>query len=121
MIFFSFRGLLSAHVLAVALKPEVPVLQWYNGELLAMAEDLGRRLLPAFNTSTGIPHGRVNISCFITLLHMIHIRLIDFIIKHENKYKMTSKHNFNQIQNTKYFNSGFVYSGVYLYMLSADR
>ncbi|XP_063393552.1 ER degradation-enhancing alpha-mannosidase-like protein 3 [Cydia fagiglandana] len=54
-------GLLSAHVLATALKPEVPVLQWYGGELLALAEDLGRRLLPAFNTSTGIPHGRVNL------------------------------------------------------------
>lgn len=54
-------GLLSAHVLATVLKPEVPVLQWYGGELLALAEDLGRRLLPAFNTSTGIPHGRVNL------------------------------------------------------------
>ncbi|XP_038216675.1 ER degradation-enhancing alpha-mannosidase-like protein 3 [Zerene cesonia] len=54
-------GLLSAHVLATALKNEVPALQWYNGELLEKAEDLGRRLLPAFNTSTGIPHGRVNL------------------------------------------------------------
>ncbi|KAJ2954390.1 hypothetical protein O0L34_g2653 [Tuta absoluta] len=54
-------GLLSAHVLALTLKPDVPVLQWYAGELLAMAEDLGRRLLPAFNTSTGIPHGKVNL------------------------------------------------------------
>ncbi|CAG4955198.1 unnamed protein product [Colias eurytheme] len=54
-------GLLSAHVLATALKNEVPALHWYNGELLQKAEDLGRRLLPAFNTSTGIPHGRVNL------------------------------------------------------------
>lgn len=54
-------GLLSAHVLATALKNEVPALEWYDGELLAMAEDLGRRLLPAFNTSTGIPHGRINL------------------------------------------------------------
>ncbi|XP_047524243.1 ER degradation-enhancing alpha-mannosidase-like protein 3 [Pieris napi] len=54
-------GLLSAHVLAMVLKTEVPALQWYNGELLAKAEDLGKRLLPAFNTSTGIPHGRVNL------------------------------------------------------------
>ncbi|KAI5641340.1 glycosyl hydrolase family 47 domain-containing protein [Phthorimaea operculella] len=54
-------GLLSAHVLAITLKPDVPALQWYAGELLAMAEDLGRRLLPAFNTSTGIPHGKVNL------------------------------------------------------------
>nr|XP_021187519.2 ER degradation-enhancing alpha-mannosidase-like protein 3 [Helicoverpa armigera] len=54
-------GLLSAHVLATKLKSEVPALQWYNGELLAMAEDLGKRLLPSFNTSTGIPHGRINL------------------------------------------------------------
>ncbi|CAK1588810.1 unnamed protein product [Parnassius mnemosyne] len=54
-------GLLSAHVLATRLRGEVAVLRWYNGELLALAEDLGRRLLPAFNTSTGIPHGRVNL------------------------------------------------------------
>lgn len=54
-------GLLSAHVLATALKYDVPALQWYDGELLAMAEDLGRRLLPSFNTSTGIPHGKVNL------------------------------------------------------------
>ncbi|XP_050360465.1 ER degradation-enhancing alpha-mannosidase-like protein 3 [Nymphalis io] len=54
-------GLLSAHVLAEALKGDVPVLEWYDGQLLAMAEDLGRRLLPAFNTSTGIPHGRINL------------------------------------------------------------
>lgn len=34
---------------------------WYRGELLEMAKDLGYRLLPAFNTSTGIPHARVNL------------------------------------------------------------
>ncbi|XP_068617781.1 ER degradation-enhancing alpha-mannosidase-like protein 3 [Battus philenor] len=54
-------GLLSAHVLATSLSGEVPALRWYKGELLTLAEDLGRRLLPAFNTSTGLPHGRVNL------------------------------------------------------------
>ncbi|CAH0578191.1 unnamed protein product [Chrysodeixis includens] len=54
-------GLLSAHVLATTLKHEVPCLHWYNGELLTMAEDLGKRLLPSFNTSTGIPHGKINL------------------------------------------------------------
>lgn len=44
----------------MTLKSEVPVLHWYNGELLTMAENLGRRLLPSFNTSTGIPHGKVS-------------------------------------------------------------
>lgn len=32
---------------------------WYKGELLDMAKDVGYRLLPAFNTTTGIPHSRV--------------------------------------------------------------
>jgi mannosidase alpha-like ER degradation enhancer 3 len=35
-------------------------MSWYRGELLAMAKDLGYRLMPAFNTSTGIPHARVS-------------------------------------------------------------
>jgi hypothetical protein len=34
-------------------------LDWYNGELLTMSEELGRRLLPAFNTSTGLPYPKV--------------------------------------------------------------
>lgn len=33
----------------------------YNGELLDLAEDLGRRLLPAFETPTGIPFGSINL------------------------------------------------------------
>ncbi|CAM9853566.1 unnamed protein product [Ascophyllum nodosum] len=33
----------------------------YKGQLLALAEELGRRLLPAFETPTGIPYGTVNL------------------------------------------------------------
>lgn len=33
----------------------------YNGELLTLAYDLGERLLPAFDTPSGIPHPRVNL------------------------------------------------------------
>jgi hypothetical protein len=33
----------------------------YNNELLTLAIDLGERLLPAFNTKTGIPYGTVNL------------------------------------------------------------
>ncbi|KAF2879152.1 hypothetical protein ILUMI_27004, partial [Ignelater luminosus] len=51
-------GLLSAHILAGYLQQRAEVLQWYRGELLNMAKDLGYRLLPAFNTTTGIPHSR---------------------------------------------------------------
>lgn len=33
----------------------------YNGCLLRLATDMGNRLLPAFDTSTGIPYGTVNL------------------------------------------------------------
>eukprot|EP01069_Polyplicarium_translucidae_P004763 Polyplicarium_translucidae@DN2652_c0_g1_i10.p1 len=51
-------GLLSGHILATAqdwLLPE------YDGKLLALADDLGRRLLRAFATETGLPFPRVNL------------------------------------------------------------
>jgi hypothetical protein len=71
-------GLLSAHLFAVG---ELPIrdynpditsrngregISWpnglfYNGQLLRLAEDLGRRLLPAFHTPTGLPYPRVNL------------------------------------------------------------
>ncbi|XP_073823293.1 ER degradation enhancer, mannosidase alpha-like 2 isoform X2 [Musca autumnalis] len=54
-------GLLSAHILAEYIQKNAQVMPWYKGELLEMARDLGYRLLPAFNTSTGIPHARVNL------------------------------------------------------------
>lgn len=53
-------GLLSAHLIA---KDPATGLQvdTYDNELLHLAEDLGRRLLPAFETPTGIPYGSVNL------------------------------------------------------------
>lgn len=66
-------GLLSAHVLAQSIQNPSDrkvrylnetirkQLSWYNSELLDLASDLGRRLLPAFETKTGIPHPRVNL------------------------------------------------------------
>jgi len=51
-------GLLSAHIFAS--KPgQQFFLSWYRGELLSLAHDLGKRLLPAFHTPTGIPYARV--------------------------------------------------------------
>ena len=56
----SLSGLLGAHFAAVALKEKGHrQLDWYDGELLTMSEELGRRLLPAFNTSTGLPYPKV--------------------------------------------------------------
>ncbi|XP_066261807.1 ER degradation-enhancing alpha-mannosidase-like protein 3 isoform X2 [Euwallacea similis] len=54
-------GLLSAHILADLLQQRDGIMPWYKGELLSMAKDIGYRLLPAFNTTTGIPYARVNL------------------------------------------------------------
>ncbi|XP_074655390.1 ER degradation-enhancing alpha-mannosidase-like protein 3 [Tubulanus polymorphus] len=54
-------GLLGGHTMAKYLQKKDLGMQWYNDELLTMAKDLGYRLLPAFNTSTGIPYPRVNL------------------------------------------------------------
>jgi mannosidase alpha-like ER degradation enhancer 2 len=52
-------GLLSAHLLA--LDPSLHLMPTYDGCLLEMALDLGKRLLPAFDTPTGLPYGSVNL------------------------------------------------------------
>ncbi|XP_063982642.1 ER degradation-enhancing alpha-mannosidase-like protein 3 [Diachasmimorpha longicaudata] len=54
-------GLLSAHILAEYLQTRADIMPWYRGELLNMAKDLGYKFLPAFNTTTGIPYGRINL------------------------------------------------------------
>ncbi|KAG6578285.1 ER degradation-enhancing alpha-mannosidase-like protein [Phytophthora cinnamomi] len=54
-------GLVSAHMLASPEYFGMMGADEYNGELLSLAEDLGRRLLPAFDTPTGIPVHRVNL------------------------------------------------------------
>uniref|UniRef100_A0A665V9C3 alpha-1,2-Mannosidase n=1 Tax=Echeneis naucrates TaxID=173247 RepID=A0A665V9C3_ECHNA len=56
-----FSGLLGGHSMAVMLKEGGQHMQWYQEELLHMAKDLGLRLLPAFNTSSGLPYPRVNL------------------------------------------------------------
>ena len=54
-------GLLSAHILLV--DPAYALgMQGYSGELLVHARDLAARLLPAFDTITGIPYGTVNLA-----------------------------------------------------------
>jgi hypothetical protein len=50
-------GLLSAHLLA----KDRQLISWYDDQLLVLAKDLANRLLPAFNTRTGIPYQRVNL------------------------------------------------------------
>ena len=59
--FSNCSGLLSAHILAELVRSKSLGMKAYQGELLNMALDLGYRLLPAFNSTTGLPHPRVNL------------------------------------------------------------
>uniref|UniRef100_A0A673B4J3 alpha-1,2-Mannosidase n=1 Tax=Sphaeramia orbicularis TaxID=375764 RepID=A0A673B4J3_9TELE len=54
-------GLLGAHVMADLLRQRGERMQWYQDELLHMAKELGHRLLPAFNTTSGLPYPKVNL------------------------------------------------------------
>lgn len=53
-------GLLSGHLFATD-----PLLghriSWYKNELLELAQDLGDRLMPAFDNPSGLPYPRVNL------------------------------------------------------------
>ncbi|EPS72201.1 hypothetical protein M569_02557, partial [Genlisea aurea] len=53
-------GLLSAHLIASDYNTGMRIPS-YNDELLHLAEDLANRMLPAFDTPTGIPFGSVNL------------------------------------------------------------
>ncbi|XP_008422199.1 ER degradation-enhancing alpha-mannosidase-like protein 3 isoform X2 [Poecilia reticulata] len=57
----SSRGLLGGHVMADLLRQRGERMQWYRDELLHMAVELGHRLIPAFNTSSGLPYPKVNL------------------------------------------------------------
>lgn len=39
-------------------------MEWYSDQLLKMATDLADRLLPAFNSTSGVPYSRVLIFSF---------------------------------------------------------
>ncbi|TYZ61789.1 hypothetical protein PybrP1_004787 [[Pythium] brassicae (nom. inval.)] len=54
-------GLLSAHLFAANDKLALFPPGAYKNELLELAVDLGDRLMPAFETATGIPYGTVNL------------------------------------------------------------
>ncbi|XP_057840091.2 alpha-mannosidase I MNS4 [Cryptomeria japonica] len=53
-------GLLSAHLIASDDATGMSVAS-YDNELLHLSEDLARRMLPSFETPTGIPYGSVNL------------------------------------------------------------
>ena len=50
------------------LKSHKKGMEWYRDELLEKAKDIGYRLLPAFNTTTGMPYPRVSIIIIIIII-----------------------------------------------------
>ncbi|GAU98053.1 hypothetical protein RvY_09252-2 [Ramazzottius varieornatus] len=54
-------GLLAAHLMAHRIEMQVEAEWPCSGRLLQLAEDAAQRLLPAFNTNTGMPYGTVNL------------------------------------------------------------
>ncbi|XP_055009162.1 ER degradation-enhancing alpha-mannosidase-like protein 3 [Boleophthalmus pectinirostris] len=54
-------GLLGAHIMADLFRQRGERMLWYRDELLHMAKDLGHRLLPAFNTTSGLPYPKINL------------------------------------------------------------
>lgn len=54
-------GLLSAHLLSKKAGMDLPPGWPCNGPLLRLAEDMAQRLMPAFDTPTGMPYGTVNL------------------------------------------------------------
>ncbi|RVW52808.1 Alpha-mannosidase I MNS5 [Vitis vinifera] len=57
-------GLVSAHILATDSRNRL-VQGTYKNELLILAEDLGRRFLPAFDTPTGLPYAWINLKIYL--------------------------------------------------------
>ena len=51
--------MLGAHTMAVALRENHGRMLWYKDQLLVLAQDIADRLIPAFNTTTGIPYPKV--------------------------------------------------------------
>uniref|UniRef100_A0A3P9M6J4 alpha-1,2-Mannosidase n=1 Tax=Oryzias latipes TaxID=8090 RepID=A0A3P9M6J4_ORYLA len=54
-------GLLGGHIMADLLRQRGERMEWYRDELLHMAIELGHRLIPAFNTTSGLPYPKVNL------------------------------------------------------------
>uniref|UniRef100_A0A1I7SG84 alpha-1,2-Mannosidase n=1 Tax=Bursaphelenchus xylophilus TaxID=6326 RepID=A0A1I7SG84_BURXY len=55
-------GLISGHLMAKLIQDKHPQrMPWYSDQLLNMAVDLADRLLPAFNSTSGVPYSKINL------------------------------------------------------------
>ncbi|ORY37680.1 hypothetical protein BCR33DRAFT_663463 [Rhizoclosmatium globosum] len=59
--FHTLLGSTDSHLISSRDRKVYGSMPGYNGELLKLAEDLGERLLPAFDTTTGLPFPRVHL------------------------------------------------------------
>ena len=95
-MYYIFRGLLGGHVAAKDLQSQGKCCLWYNYELLDKALELGERLLPAFNTSSGIPYPKVSgvdviliFSLWVTEFDKIKCRHIQYDLAVSHSLKKT--------------------------------
>ncbi|GFS32655.1 glycosyl hydrolase family 47 protein [Actinidia rufa] len=63
-------GLVSAHILATDSTNRL-VQGNYKNQLLSLADDLGRRFLPAFDTPTGLPYAWINLKDLLKFQHAL--------------------------------------------------
>ncbi|CAD5230317.1 unnamed protein product [Bursaphelenchus okinawaensis] len=55
-------GLISGHLMSKIIQDKDPKrMLWYSDQLLKMAADLADRLLPAFNSTSGVPYSKINL------------------------------------------------------------
>ena len=75
-LLYFIRGLLGGHVAADVLKNDGLAMEWYSNELLDMAKDIGERLMPAFNTTTGIPYPKVLYGIIVELIFLVYLPML---------------------------------------------
>lgn len=52
-------------------------MQWYRDELLHMAKELGHRLLPAFNTTSGLPYPKALLLLLFIVTEPLRVMVMD--------------------------------------------
>lgn len=71
-------GLVSAHILATDSTNRLGQ-RVYNNELLSLAQDLGQRFLPAFDTPTGLPYAWVNLKVVSKMRIIFTINIVQML------------------------------------------
>ncbi|KAE8697674.1 hypothetical protein F3Y22_tig00110610pilonHSYRG00052 [Hibiscus syriacus] len=70
-------GLISAHILATDSTNRL-VQGSYKNQLLNLAEDLGRRFLPAFATPTGLPYAWINLKVTLDTNLQLYVLCVNY-------------------------------------------